>query len=246
MSIGRCRFSKVAALRGLFLQELNAQCRYDAAHERRGAAHYLIRHDRRDIGYGAVKDTRDGRGTLFEFYLVPPFRGLAAHLLQRLIDDSGAEAVECQSNDLFYAALVRGLPGDPACDTILFGAGPSNGCPSGGATFRRRRRGDRIFEHHVEPIGDFAVEANGEVVGTGGFLLHYNRPFADLYMEVREDARRRGYGSFLIQELIRECYLAGRVPAARTSTDNIASQRTLARGGLRECGRMVRVSVSRV
>ena len=34
---------------------------------------------------------------------------------------------------------------------------------------------------------------HGEVVGTGGFLLHYNPPFADLYMEVREDARRRGY-----------------------------------------------------
>ena len=67
---------------------------------------------------------------------------------------------------------------------------------------------------------------------------------ADLYMEVRPDARRRGYGSFLIQELVTECYLAGRVPAARTSTDNIASQRTLLKGGLRECGRMLRVSIS--
>ena len=62
-------------------------------------------------------------------------------------------------------------------------------------------------------------------------------------MEVRPDVRRRGYGSFLIQELIAECYLAARVPAARTSVDNIASQRTLLRGGLRECGRMLRVAL---
>lgn len=65
----------------------------------------------------------------------------------------------------------------------------------------------------------------------------------DLFMEVREDARRRGYGSFLIQRLIRECYSAGRVPAARTGVDNIASQRTLLKGGLRECGRMLRAAV---
>ena len=63
-------------------------------------------------------------------------------------------------------------------------------------------------------------------------------------MEVRPDARRRSYGSFVIQELISECYLAGRVPAARTGVDNIASQRTLLKGGLRECGRMLRTSVS--
>jgi GNAT superfamily N-acetyltransferase len=138
---------------------------------------------------------------------------------------------------------VRQLPGDLTGDTILFGAGPSNGLRSDGA-FRPRRRSDRVFEHHAEPVGDFVVEARGEVVATGGFLLHYNPPFADLYMEVRSDARRRGYGSFLIQETITECYLAGRVPAARTSIDNVASQRTLARGGLRECGRMLRATAT--
>ena len=87
------------------------------------------------------------------------------------------------------------------------------------------------------------IEAAGTVVATGGFLLHYNPPFADLFMEVRSDARRRGYGSFLIQQLIAECYLAGRVPAARTGVDNVASQRTLVKGGLRECGRMLRATL---
>jgi len=230
-------------LRALFLQELNAQCRYDAAHSRRGSAQYLIQQDGRAIGYGAVKDRHESRGTVFEFYLVPPCRTGAPGILRDMVKTSDAEALECQSNDRFYSALVGQFSGEPTSDTILFAAGETRGLPSPGAVVRRRRRSDRVFEHTVEPVGDFVVDVSGDVVGTGGFLLHYNPPFADLFMEVRPDMRRRGYGSFLIQELAGECYLAARVPAARTSIDNIASQRTLSRGGLRECGRMLRVPV---
>jgi GNAT superfamily N-acetyltransferase len=71
-----------------------------------------------------------------------------------------------------------------------------------GALVRPRRGDDRIFEHRTEPVGNYVVELNGEVVATGGFFLHYNGPFADLYMEVREDCRRRGIASYLLQELI--------------------------------------------
>jgi GNAT superfamily N-acetyltransferase len=241
LSIAACRRSDVQPLRALFLQEIAAQVRDDAAHGRRGTRWFLFGWDGRYIGYGAVKDTNDGPGTIFEFYVVPPFRHDARDLLRGLIETSRAGALECQTNDRFYCALVRELDAEPASDTVLFAAGQSNDLQVPDARVRRRRSGDRIFEHTVEPVGDFVVQAGGEIVGTGGFLLHYNPPFADLFMEVREDARRRGYGSFLIQELIRECYLAGRVPAARTSIDNIASQKTLAKGGLRECGRMLRV-----
>jgi GNAT superfamily N-acetyltransferase len=108
-----------------------------------------------------------------------------------------------------------------------------------GAIVRRKRPGDEIFGHTAEPVGDYIVELKGEIVASGGFLLHYNLPFADLYMEVREDCRRRGIGSFLLQEVKRECYLAGRAPAARTSIGNVASRATLAKAGLRVCGFML-------
>ncbi len=108
-----------------------------------------------------------------------------------------------------------------------------------GALVRPRRSDDQIFEHRTEPVGDYVAEQAGEVVATGGFLLHYNRPFADLYMEVREDWRRRGIASFLLQELKRECYLAGRVPAARCDIRNVASRATLIKAGLRVCGFML-------
>ena len=242
VSIVRSRFSKIQPLRAPFLQELNAQVRYDAAHTRRGAAWYLVRLDGRDIGYGALKDTHESRGTLFEFYLIPAFRSSANDILHALIETARPDALECQSNDRFFASLVTQSGREVTSDTILFGAGPPSALNAAGV-FRRRRRADRIFRHEAEPVGDFVIDAGGDVVATGGFLLHYNPPFADLFMEVRPDARRRGYGSFLIHQLIVECYLAGRVPAARTGVDNLPSQRTLLRGGLIECGRMLRVGL---
>jgi len=50
-------------------------------------------------------------------------------------------------------------------------------------------------------------------------------------MEVIEAFRRRGLGSYLVQELKRACYELGAVPGARCSPTNIASRRTLQRAG---------------
>ena len=108
-----------------------------------------------------------------------------------------------------------------------------------GAVFRSRRDDDRLFDHTVEPVGDYVLELQGEVVATGGFLLHYNRPFADLYMEVEKNHRRKGVGCFLVQEIIKQCYLASRAPAARCGLQNTASRATLTKAGLRVCGFML-------
>ncbi len=64
-------------------------------------------------------------------------------------------------------------------------------------------------------------------------------PFVDLYMEVRKDQLRKGFGSFLIQEIKKQCYLAGRLPAARTGMDNIASRATLIKAGFKVAGFML-------
>jgi hypothetical protein len=104
---------------------------------------------------------------------------------------------------------------------------------------RPRRVDDRVFEHTGEPAGDYVLEVGAEIVATAGFLTHYNMPFADLYMEVRADRRRQGCGSFILQEVKKACYLAGRVPAARCGLDNTASRAALIKAGLRECGVML-------
>ena len=71
----------------------------------------------------------------------------------------------------------------------------------------------------------------GTAVAKGGILFHYNRPYGDIYMEVNDRFRRRGLGSYLVQELKRECYRFGAVPAARCNPTNIGSRRTLQRAG---------------
>ena len=77
------------------------------------------------------------------------------------------------------------------------------------------------------------------MIGSGDFLLHYNKPFADLYMEVAESYRNKGLGAYLIQELKKVCYLVGRIPAARCNIQNKASKATLLKGGLKVAGCML-------
>ena len=69
------------------------------------------------------------------------------------------------------------------------------------------------------------------VVANGGILYHYNRPYGDIYMEVAEAYRRRGIGSYFVQELKRICYEGGSIPCARCNPDNTASRKTLQKAG---------------
>ena len=160
-------------------------------------------------------------------------------MFRELLAASGADYIECQSNDLLLSSMLFEFSAAVKSDVALFEdhAAIEHVVPE--ALFRPRGRDDQICEHGTEPIGDYVIELNGEVVATGGFLLHYNPPFADLYMEVREDCRRQGIGTYLLQELKKQCYLAGRVPAARCNIKNLASRVTLLKAGLRVCGFML-------
>jgi len=89
------------------------------------------------------------------------------------------------------------------------------------------------------------VEVAGSVVGTGGILFHYNRPYGDIYMDVTEPCRRKGIGAYLVQELKRIAYEGGHVPAARCNPENVASQRTLQKAGFVPCGHILTGSLSR-
>jgi GNAT superfamily N-acetyltransferase len=192
------------------------------------------------VGYGSIKgQERDDRDTVFEFFVIPPFRRKARELFRKLLLASEAGLIECQSNDLLLSSMLFEFCPSVSADVVLFEDHAVTRLSVPGAIVRRKRPGDEIFGHTAEPVGDYIVELKGEIVASGGFLLHYNLPFADLYMEVREDCRRRGIGSFLLQEVKRECYLAGRAPAARTSIGNVASRATLAKAGLRVCGFML-------
>jgi GNAT superfamily N-acetyltransferase len=228
----------VEPLRGLYLQEMNGQIRFDSCHWRGWSDEYLLKIEDVPVGYGSIKGKDDltSRDTVFEFYVVPPFRTAARALFTALLGASRATHIQGQSNDQLLTPLLVEFARDIGGDTVLFEDHVVTALEVPGAVARRRRDGDRPFEHTTEPLGDLVVEHGGEIVATGGFLTHYNPPFADLYREVREDRRRRGFGALVLQEAKKACYLAGRIPAARTSVENIASQATLTRAGLRVSG----------
>lgn len=230
----------IQSLRALYLQETNFQIRYNASHERGWTDSYLVSVDDVAVGYGSVKGQQiEGRDTVFEYFVLCPFRNRASELFRELLAGSKARFIECQSNELLLTSMLYEFSSAVSADVMLFEDHTVTTHVVTGALARPRRADDQIFEHRSEPIGDFVVEQSGEVVATGGFLLHYNKPFADLFMEVREDSRRRGIGSYLVQELKKQCYLAGRVPAARCDIRNAASRATLIRAGLRVCGFML-------
>jgi hypothetical protein len=164
-------------------------------------------------------------------------------LFQRLLAASGARFIECQSNDLLLSSMLYEFSRSVSVNVVLFEDHVVTALRVPDTIVRARRTDDEIFEHKTEPVGDYVVELGGEVVATGGFLLHYNKPFADLYMEVREDRRCLGIGSFLLQEVKVRCYLADRVPAARCDIRNGASRSTLVKAGLRVCGFMLKREV---
>ena len=236
----RAELKAIRFLRELFLQESNFQIRYDACHERGWTDSYLLTVDDVEVGYGSVKGQAVAdRDTVFEFYVLPSFRKLSSAMFSELLAASGAHYIECQTNDLLLSAMLYEFAANLHSDVVLFEDHTVTGHMVSNTVFRPRRDDDQVFVHEVEPAGDHVLARDGEVVATGGFMLHYNKPFADLYMEVRSDCQRQGCGSFILQELKKACYLAGRVPAARCRLDNRASRAALLKAGMRVCGFML-------
>jgi GNAT superfamily N-acetyltransferase len=237
----KTNLKKILPLRNLFLQENNFQIRYNACHERGWSDSYILKYNGAEIGYGSVKGNENlsDRDTAFEFYLVPPFRNISSQAFAEFLHTSKSRFIECQSNDLLLNSLLYRHAKNINSNVILFEDHIATGYRLSKVLFRKRKKGDVFFDHKSEPEGDYVLIYNKKVVASGGFLRHYNMPFADLYMEVKEDFRRKGFGSFLIQELKKECYLAGRVPAARCNIENIVSGATLLKGGFKVAGFML-------
>lgn len=232
---------EIQFLRTLFLQENNFQIRYNACHERGWSDSYILTIDDAKIGYGSIKgkESLADRDTVFEFYIIPSFRKMSALFFAELLTASKAVFIECQSNDFLLSSMLYEFAKNIYSDVILFSNHTVTTHTMPGIIFRNAKEDDKIFDHTGEPKGDYVLEKDNEIIATGGFMLHYNMPFADLYMEVAEPYRRKGFGAFLIQELIKACYLKGRVPAARCNINNKASKATLIKGGLKVCGYML-------
>ena len=238
IQVVRATLDQILPLRNQFLKENKFQIRYNACHERGWADEYLLMLDGVIAGYGSVKGRSEltDRDSIFEFYLIPAHRSNTSSYFDMLIKASQASCIEAQSNEPVLTALQAIYTGKVTPEAILFGNPIATSLKLDGFEFRPRSESDVIFQHHLEPIGAYVIERNGEIVATGGFMTHYNKPFVDLYMEVNEPWRRRGLGSYMIQEIKRVCIQQDNIPSARCGMKNTASRNALRKAGFQEIG----------
>ena len=232
---------EVLPLRQLYRQEMNCQIVHDSLPGRGFGDVFLIRADGRVAGYGFVMGYYgEPKDMIQEYYVLPAYRGSALAMFRRLMESSQARRVEVQTNDILLTLMLYDLmlrdherpdhlprrpddePRDPRRELPSRhrgGSGSHLQAPCGGLAngFSRMRR-HRSHRWHC---------------------AYYNPPYGDLYMEVDRSRRRRGFGSYLIQELKRACYEMGRIPAARCNAVNEASRETLQKAGLLPCARML-------
>jgi GNAT superfamily N-acetyltransferase len=233
----KTELQEVLPFRELYRHEANCQIVHDSMLSRACADPYAILLDGRLSGYGAVF-TKYYPGRVMEFYTFPHCRLYALEMFEVLLNASRATEIEAQTNMSLACEVLFAFGTNIVAENVLFADAATTNLSIPGATFRRRETGDKI-SNGGEPEGDWVLEVNGEVVSNGGFLCHYNPPYGDVYMETAESHRRKGYGSFLVQEIKRVCYESGKKPGARSNTSNFASQKTLERAGLRHSGFML-------
>lgn len=233
---------EIREMRASFLQEMNAQFICDKCHYYGWSDDYLFAIDDNKIGYGCVwgTDRREVRDCIFECYLLPQYRFHDTIFFEQLARISGAMYAEAQTNDPCLAPLFFRYTNNIRAESVLFEEDKNTSLYVARAIFREKTMADNIDDQDTK----YVVELNGELAGSGGLMLNYNHPYADIYMEIKEPFRGKGLGSFLVQELKKEAYRIGRVPAARCNITNTISRATLQKAGLRICGYRLKGTIS--
>jgi GNAT superfamily N-acetyltransferase len=223
---------------------MNCQIIHDSIHSRSGwSKEFLFQANGIRLGYGslAVGGPWREKPTIYEFFVLKPYRSQIFESFESLITSSKATSVETQSNDQLLTVMLHAYAKDVSSESILFHDQQmtSLGVPS--AEFRptRPEEIEQVIQLQLDPEAKWLVLVEGNIAAAGDILFHYNRPYGDIYMRVAEAFRRRGIGSYLVQELKRVCYEGGSIPAARCNPDNLASRKTLLKAGFIPCGHIL-------
>ncbi|CAN5648480.1 hypothetical protein BH23GEM9_BH23GEM9_32920 [soil metagenome] len=247
ISVETTTLERIQPWRDMHRLEMSCQITHDSIHDRPGwTREYLLSVNDTPVGYAsvAVGGPWTDQPTLYEVYVVPTQRLRVFDLFRAVLAVSKVVQIEVQSNDVLATVMLHTFAAQVTTEAILFRDEMLTALAPAGAQFREPTASEAPDVPTAHRCWCGVVEVDGTVAATGGILFHYNRPFGDIYMDVKEPFRRRGLGSFLVQELKRVCYEGGHVPAARCSPDNIASQRTLQKAGFVPCGHILTGSVT--
>jgi hypothetical protein len=226
----------VLPLRARQREEMNCQIVHDSIHRRAGwTLSYLLELGGAAAGFGsvAVGGPWKNKPAVFEFYVLPEHRIRAFELFEIFLAANGARFFEAQSNDALLTVMVHTYGHAIASEKIVFHDKITTTHPANAAILKcvTSEKDIQTALEQRQGGGEWVLEADGNDAGKGGILFHYNRPYGDIYMEINEPFRRRGLGSYLVQELKRVCYELGAIPCARCSPANVASRSTLQRAG---------------
>ncbi len=228
--------SELAELRLRYLSSMNCQVVHDSIHRRHGwTTNYLVLLENRTIGFATVATAGPWSEcpALLEFYLVPEFHTSSIRIFETFLGHSGVQFFEIQSNDVLPYVMIQLMGKDIRSERIVFRDQETTTWQCPAASMR-----SRTSQVHIEQAilqrsgcGEWSLDVDGREVAWGGLTFHYNPPYCDVYMEVHEEARQRGYGTYFVQELKRLARSLGCIPGARCNPDNIASRRTLQKAG---------------
>ena len=246
----RVELRDIAGLRDIYRQEMNCQIIHDSIHSRPGwSQEHLLIAGGAPVGYGsaAVAGPWHEKPTLYEFFVLPQYRSRLFDLFVELLTSSGATAIETQSNDALLTVMLHAFAHDVTSESILFHDKLTTSHSPRDALFRSASAEDaaQIVQQQLDSNAKWVVSIGTTIAAAGDILFHYNRPYGDIYMKVAEPFRKRGIGTYLVQELKRVCYERGSVPAARCNPKNVASRKTLQKAGFVPCGHILHGAVSR-
>jgi GNAT superfamily N-acetyltransferase len=226
----------VLPMRTRHRQEMNCQVVHDLIHRRPGwTKTFLLELDSVAVGFGlmAIGGPWAEKPALLEFYLLPEHRRAAYDVFTALVAACGAKYFEIQSNDALAFAMTLAFGKNVESERIVFRDELTTALPGDGITLHETTPREQTLAAMAarQGGGEWRLELDGATVATGGLLFHYNVPYGDVYMDVPQPSRRRGYGSYLVQELKQIAYELGAIPAARCNPANEASRRTLIKAG---------------
>lgn len=223
---------------------MDCQIIHDSIHARPGwTTEYALDFNGAMVGYGsvAIRGPWTASHALYEFYVKEDCRQRMFDLFAALVASCGASIIETQTNAPILPVMLHTFAQNIRAEAILFEDRFETRLAPEESGFRPTEPGDgeplRVLD--LDETAGWVVTFKRSIVGAGGVLYHYNRPYGDIYMKIAEPFRGKGFGAYLVQELKRACRAEDSVPAARCNIGNLASRRTLQKAGFVPCGNLV-------
>jgi GNAT superfamily N-acetyltransferase len=244
LSVRQATLAEISFLRDQYRAEMSCQIIHDSIHTRDGwTREYLVDLAGEPVAYGSVAVSGPWKNTptLYEFHVVPRYRVRLFECFENLLTACGAHAIETQTNDKLLSLMLYSHCDSIRVESILFEKGQATDHEVSGGLLRRvvQKDAESLEQVKLDSSCAWLLEVRGQPVAAGGVLYHYNKPYGDIYMEVAEPFRRKGYGAFFVQQLKAICRAEGTIPAARCNIANVASRKTLQRAGFVPCGCIV-------